>query len=334
MPQPSRHSSTFQILLSSLRESRDQEIPQKALMPFQVIGDPNPELSHEISLTLADNGAEILEFGFPFSDPVADGPIIQRANARARKNQMRTKDSFDFLSRVKAKTNLPISLLVYHNLIFRYGYENFIQDANQSGVDSILVIDLPYLEKVPSASATKARTIGDRGEIKVNEMEDTDFFELLDTYTAKKSSSVQPVFIATEMTSDQRLRQLTQQASNSYLYLTSRLGVTGIQQNEEQSAKKTKIDAKIDAKINANDSPIPDMIRRIRQISLIPIFVGFGIATPEDVSKMIHFGADGVIVGSALIHRIEKYQQEPKRMLHEIAMFLNLLRERLSPTKG
>ncbi len=181
----------YQVKFATLAEEK-----RGAFVPFVTIGDPNPELSVEIIKSLIDGGADALELGIPFSDPVADGPVIQKANIRALNANVNTDSCFEILSKVRAyDQNIPIGLLLYSNLIFARGLDKFYQDAKAAGVDSILVADVPLHEAKP--------------------------FRL-----AAQSAGIDPIFIATPNADDDTLKRCASDG-RGYTYLLSRAGVTG-----------------------------------------------------------------------------------------------------------
>ena len=132
------------------------ELKHAALIPFFVIGDPDFETSLEIVKTAIDAGADILELGIPFSDPIADGPTIQKADIRAAKSGMTVKKALDFIGKVKKYKDIPIGLLMYYNLIFQYGVEKFFNDFYKAGVNSVLVADLSIDDADEISPAAKA----------------------------------------------------------------------------------------------------------------------------------------------------------------------------------
>ncbi|AEE27112.1 Tryptophan synthase alpha chain [Francisella hispaniensis] len=167
-----------------------------AFIPFVTIGDPNKELSFEIINTLVNSGADALELGIPFSDPLADGPTIQEANIRALESGVTPKDCFDILTKIRAKyPHIPIGLLLYANLVYANGIENFYQKCLDAGVDSILIAD------VPTHESKEFRDI------------------------AKKVGIAQ-IFIAPPDANEATLKQISELGSG-YTYLLSRVGVTG-----------------------------------------------------------------------------------------------------------
>ncbi len=167
-----------------------------AFVPFVTIGDPSPELSLQIMQTLIDAGADALELGFPFSDPLADGPSIQGANNRALEAGTTPDICFDLISQNREKNpDLPIGLLMYANLVFSRGVENFYQRCQQAGVDSVLVADVPTSESA-------------------------------DFVAAAEKYGIKPIFIAPPTATDETLKAVGS-LSKGYTYLLSRAGVTG-----------------------------------------------------------------------------------------------------------
>lgn len=169
-----------------------------AFVPFVVIGDPDLPTSHAVVDALIPH-ADVLEFGFAFSDPPADGPVIQAADRRALEAGVRTEDAFAFLADVRARTDKPIALLLYYNLILSQGVDRFYARAKEAGVDAVLVADLPIEEADDALSAAEAH-------------------------------GVAPIFIVSALTTDARLDRVLARAAG-YLYLVARIGVTGEQQD-------------------------------------------------------------------------------------------------------
>ncbi|MBD1581659.1 tryptophan synthase subunit alpha [Pseudoalteromonas sp. S16_S37] len=192
----SRYAQTFNALA---------EQDQGAFVPFVTIGDPNKALSLDIIKSLIDGGADALELGIPFSDPIADGPVIQAANIRALEQHINTQDCFDIIKQVRQYNNdIPIGLLLYSNLIFAKGIETFYQQAKEAGVDSILVADVPLHESKLFRRA--AQNVG-----------------------------IEPIFIATPNASDDTLRECASYG-RGYTYLLSRAGVTGTETSAQMPA--------------------------------------------------------------------------------------------------
>ena len=166
-----------------------------ALIPFFVIGDPDFDTSLDIVKRAIDAGADILELGIPFSDPIADGPTIQKADVRALNSGMTVAKALEFIRLTKEYRDIPIGLLLYYNLIYHYGIDKFFDDFHQAGVNSILVADL---------------SIDDADEI----------------VPAAKMAGLDTVFMVTPNTDEQRIKQIASQTSG-FIYAVSLLGVTG-----------------------------------------------------------------------------------------------------------
>ncbi|MEZ4358133.1 MAG: tryptophan synthase subunit alpha [Eubacteriales bacterium] len=132
-----------------------KRLGEKALIPFFFAGDPDMETTFELILSAESAGADIIELGIPYSDPLADGPVNQQAASRALKNGFKIKDIFSFVKRVRKVTDIPIVFLLYFNCIMQYGIENFLKDCTLSGVDGLVIPDLPYEEKLNYKNAFK-----------------------------------------------------------------------------------------------------------------------------------------------------------------------------------
>jgi len=171
------------------------EINRTALVPFFVIGDPDFETSLAIIKTAIDAGSDILELGIPFSDPIADGPTIQKADIRAMKSGITVAKAQEFIAAVKQYKDIPIGLLMYYNLIYQYGIEKFFTDFHKAGVNSVLIADL---------------SIDDADEI---------------TGPAQ-NAGLETVFMATPNTDTERMKTIASKTTG-FIYAVSLLGVTG-----------------------------------------------------------------------------------------------------------
>jgi tryptophan synthase alpha chain len=171
------------------------KLHRAALIPFFVIGDPDFDTSLAIVKTAIDAGVDILELGIPFSDPIADGPTIQKADIRARNAGMNVRKALEFIRKVKDYRDIPIGLLMYYNLIYQYGTEKFLLDFHKAGVNSVLVADL---------------SIDDADEI----------------ITPARSAGLDTVFMATPNTSTERMKLIASKTTG-FIYAVSLLGVTG-----------------------------------------------------------------------------------------------------------
>lgn len=177
----------YQYLFNSLNRT--------ALIPFFVIGDPDEGTSFELVKTAIDSGADILELGIPFSDPIADGPTIQKADIRAMKAGITPAKALAFIKRVSDYKPLPIGLLVYYNLIFQYGVEAFLADFKKAGGTSVLVADL---------------SIDDADEIT----------------PAAEAAGLETVFMVTPNMTDERIKKVADRTTG-FIYAVSLLGTTG-----------------------------------------------------------------------------------------------------------
>ena len=118
----------------------------KAGVFFITAGDPDITTTFDVMLAMAQNGADVIELGMPFSDPMAEGPVIQRASARALKNNITLKDIFELVSRFRKQSDTPVVMMGYCNPVFQYGLETFVRDAGYHGVDGFIIADMPYEE--------------------------------------------------------------------------------------------------------------------------------------------------------------------------------------------
>lgn len=121
---------------------------EKALVPFFFAGDPDIKTTYELVMAAEKAGADIIELGIPYSDPLADGPVNQAASARALKNGIRPKDIFSLVKDIRRETQIPILFLLYFNCVMQYGIEAFLADCAATGVDGLVIPDLPYEERV------------------------------------------------------------------------------------------------------------------------------------------------------------------------------------------
>ncbi len=233
----------------------------RGLIPFITAGDPDLETTYALLLELAQAGAAIVELGVPFSDPMADGPVIQRASQRAlnsRKDGVGVADILDLVQQVRLKTEVPIVLFSYFNPLLQFGLERLARDAKRAGADAVLVTDL-----VPE--------------------EATEFSGLLD------ASGLDMILLVAPTSTDFRLRLVAERASG-FIYAVSRTGVTGSQEQVSRQAER--------------------LVARVRQVSELPVAVGFGISTVDQVKEVWRY-ADAAVVGSALVAAIEREAGAP-----------------------
>lgn len=225
---------------------------QKALVTYVVAGDPDMASSQKILSDLAQSGADIIELGMPFTDPVADGPVIQAGALRALKSGATIRTTLQMVTDFR-QTNVktPIVLMGYYNPIFSYGVEKFTTDAAQAGVDGLLIVDLPTEEEDELVIPAKAAGI--------------DFIRLV-----------------TPTTDENRLPHILKNASG-FIYYVSVAGITG--------------------SVGAGTETLKPRVDLIKKHTGLPVCVGFGIKTPEDV-KAVSKVADGAVVGSVIVDLI------------------------------
>jgi tryptophan synthase alpha chain len=182
------------------------ELNQASVIPFFVIGDPDYETSLELVKTAIDAGADILELGIPFSDPIADGPTIQKADIRALKAGMTVHRALEFIRAIKKHKDVPIGLLMYYNLVYQYPIAEFFKDFHEAGVNSVLIADL---------------SIDDADEI-----------------TAPAGSAgLDTVFMVTPNTSEERMKLIAGKTTG-FIYTVSLLGVTGAREQLSSTVRE------------------------------------------------------------------------------------------------
>jgi len=226
---------------------------RKGFIPFVTAGDPDIATSLEIILKLTKLGADVIELGIPFSDPMADGPTIQRSSQRALKNCVNVADVLALAREVRRSTQTPMVLFGYLNPLLRYGFDRLCGEAADAGVDGVLITDAVDEEAIELA-------------------------DKLTKYNLDLISLIAPT------TTDDRLKAIADRSSG-FLYAVSRAGVTGATDNVSSDAK--------------------NLVERARKVSSLPIAVGFGISTRQQVAEVWSF-ADAAVVGSAIVSEIEK----------------------------
>ncbi|MDZ4339067.1 MAG: tryptophan synthase subunit alpha [candidate division NC10 bacterium] len=226
---------------------------QKALIPYITAGDPDLAVTRELAWAFEGAGADILELGVPFSDPLADGSTIQRASQRALERGVTLKGVIGSVEQIRARSQMPIVLMSYMNPILRMGLDEFARRAKDAGVDGVIVPDLPPEEA---------------GELR----------------RCCAATSVSTIFLAAPTSTDARLRRIAE-ASEGYIYYVSLKGVTGARESLQ--------------------ADLAVSLGRLRRLTNKPVAVGFGISTPAQAAEVARV-ADGVIIGSAIVERIER----------------------------
>ncbi len=247
---------------------------EKALITYIMVGYPNESATISIVKGLIKGGADIIELGFPFSDPLADGPVIQNASTVSLNNGMKIKSFFSIVEKIRKETEIPLVLMTYTNILYHKGYTKFIANAKKAGIDGFILPDMSIEESREYITSAK-------------NMADT-------------------IFLISPNTTKSRIEKIVK-SSSGFLYLVAVYGTTGIKTGIQNYSLKA--------------------IKEVKKITKgkIPVGVGFGVSTPEDVKKYIQAGADAVIVGSAFLKLIEK---TPKNNLEKsIATFTKSLKK-------
>jgi len=228
---------------------------RKGFIPFVTAGDPDLDTSLSIILKLAELGADIIELGVPFSDPMADGPTIQRSSERALENGTTLRTVIDLASEFRKQSDVPIVLFSYFNPILRFGLDEFENAASKAGIDGLLLTDVIENEAAAISERLAAKNI--------------DVISLI-----------------APTTTDERLKAICEHA-RGFIYAVSRAGVTGARQETSSTAET--------------------LVKRATQFTDLPIAVGFGISTADQIADVWEY-ADAAVVGSAIVSEIEKAQ--------------------------
>ncbi|HMK61274.1 MAG TPA: tryptophan synthase subunit alpha [Dissulfurispiraceae bacterium] len=239
----------------------------KAFIPYIMAGDPDLDKTMEYVLMLEKHGADIIELGVPFSDPVADGPTIQRAAERAIKSGVSLRNMLPFMTEMRKRSQVPIIFMTYYNPIIKYGEESFVAEAAKVGVDGLIIPDLPPEEA--ESLIKKCRSYG-----------------------------INTIFLVAPTSTEERMKIITS-ASRGFIYYVSMTGITGSKLALEEQFR--------------------NHIGRLKEMTVRPVAVGFGVSSAEDAAKVAAF-ADGVIVGSAIV---KKFHEDPGNAPD----FINKLRE-------
>ncbi len=247
---------------------------RKALIPYVTAGDPLPRITVPLMHALVKAGADIVELGVPFSDPMADGPVIQRATERALVHGVSLRDVLGMVREFRQSDGTtPVVLMGYLNPVEVMGYERFAAEAEAAGVDGVLLVDLP-----PEEAG--------------------------DVTPVLRRHGLDEVFLLAPTSPAQRIRRIAAAASG-FIYYVSLRGVTGA------------------AHLDMDE--VRGRLKAIRAETTLPLGVGFGISDPETAARMAPL-ADAVIVGSALVKRMEERVNNPDTILNDVPAFLASLR--------
>ena len=252
---------------ASLREQG-----RMALMPFLMAGDPDLSTTADVLLSLQDNGADMVELGLPYSDPLADGPVIQASAYRALEAGTTPGRVLEMLASLKGKLTIPVILFTYSNPLLNRGPEAFFAEAAAAGASGLVIPDLPLEEAERLSPLAQA-------------------------------AGLDLVLLVAPTTPAERMARIAA-ASRGFTYLVSVTGVT---------SERTSLEGRVSS-----------LVSDLKACCPIPVAVGFGISGPDQVTQVKSWGADGAIVGSALVKRIAA--TEPSSAAAQAGEFCRQLR--------
>lgn len=246
---------------------------EKALIAYIMVGYPNENATMSTVRGLVKGGADIIELGFPFSDPLADGPVIQNASMISLENGTKINRFFNIVKKIRKETDIPLILMTYTNILYHKGYTEFITEAKNAGIDGFILPDMSIEESKE--------------------------------YLASAKNMTDTIFLVSPNTTKSRIEKIAK-SSSGFLYLVAVYGTTGVKTGIQNYTLKA--------------------IRDVKKITKgkIPVGIGFGVSTPDDVKKYVKAGADAVIVGSAFLKLIEQTPQNKREL--RIATFTKSLK--------
>lgn len=245
---------------------------KKAFIGFVTAGDPNLDTTKEILKSMQSAGCDLIEIGIPFSDPIAEGPVIQGANIRALKNNITTDDVFKMLEEIKDEITIPKVFMTYLNVLFKYGFDRFLQRASEAGICGVIIPDMPYEEKAELQSVAK-------------------------NYGIEVVSLIAP-------TSEDRIKTIASDAEG-FVYAVSSLGVTGV-----RAEIKPDLESITKAIKSATDVPVaigfgistPEQAKKYSQIAdgvivgsaIVKIIAEYGENAPQKVYDYVKSMTDAI----------------------------------------
>ncbi len=255
-------------------EKRFEELKKqgkKAFIPFITAGDPDLVKTKALVLELEKRGADIIELGIPFSDPIAEGPVIQRSSQRALEGETSSLKILNLVKEMRQETEIPLVLMGYYNPIFKFGERKFIEKTSRAGVDGLIIVDLPPEE----------------AHFLLKEAE---------------KNNLDIIFLLTPVSSEERIK-LVCENSRGFIYCVAYTGITGDEKRKDKNLK--------------------DLVAEVHSLTSTPVGIGFGISSPLAAKKAASL-AEIVIVGSAIVKKIEKYKAN-KNLVKEVGAFAESL---------
>ena len=258
----------FSKIESSINSSK-----KPAFIPFIVSGYPDFEVTKRLLKLFEEKKAAAIELGIPFSDPLADGPVIQKAAKASIENGTNINKIFDLLEETKNEYKTPIILFTYYNPVLNYGEKEFIKKASSVNVSGLIIPDLPLEESIEFSKECKAHNID--------------------------------VIMLVSPTSDKERIKMLANASSGFIYLVSSTGVTGIRSSFSEK--------------------LGNLLTDLKSITKTPVAVGFGVSKHEHILELSKLGADGAIVGSAIVKLIDEYKQNKDVLIKKIGNYIDEL---------
>ena len=255
-------------------EKADSE-KRKLLIPYLMGGDPGIAETLSLMKSMVDTGADIIELGMPFSDPMADGPVIQAASERVLQAGIRLPDVLEIVRQFRQTDNVtPIVLMGYSNPLEIMGYEAFAKAASEVGVDGVITVDMPPEEATDMSGAFAKH-------------------------------GLDPIFLISPTTPDSRVQAVCEHGSG-FVYYVSLKGVTG------------------SSKLNTEE--VAERVSHIKQISAMPVGVGFGISDADSAARVAAV-ADAVVVGSVIVRQIEENASDTGEMVSKVSALVQEMRQ-------
>jgi tryptophan synthase alpha chain len=283
---PNRIATSFARLRSEKR---------KGFIPYICAGDPTFEKTVDLVRALEDAGADLIELGIPFSDPLADGIVNQLATQRALNAGATVRGVLDCVREIRRHSQIPIVLYTYLNPVFRFGLENFHREAEAAGVDGLLILDLP-LEEDRKASE---RDCLEQSSLKAGSGRDVE------------SQSLFHIRLIAPTTPRDRIELIAKEA-RGFLYYVSREGVTGPRDTIASS--------------------LGEKVAQLRKLSDLPIAVGFGVSNADQAREVAQH-ADAVVVGSAIVDLVANYGMKSD-LLDKVGSFARQLAGTIKSVKS
>lgn len=257
-------------LISRTQDAINKSKLKPAFMPFIVSGFPDLETTKDLIKLFEKQGAAAVELGFPYSDPLADGPVIQKAAKDSLENGTNADKIFSMIDEIKNEVSIPLVLFTYYNPVFKYGIENFIKKAASVKAAGLIIPDLPFEES-------------------------EEVLRLCREY------NIDLIMLIAPTSGQERIKNIAKKSSG-FIYLVSSTGVTGVRDGFSEK--------------------LAEVFREIKSSTDTPVVVGFGVSKSEHIENLKKLGADGFIIGSAIVKIIDKYKDNKNNLLDNLAEYM------------